>query len=54
MLRRADLLAQVGVVRVFGVDPDRVGAVVELVDHPALVQRQVGLLPRFQRLPWTG
>ena len=41
MLRITRLLTQVGIVRALRVDPDRVGPVVELIDHPALIKRQI-------------
>ena len=39
-----DLLAQIGIVRAVRVDDYRVGAMVELVDHAALIERKVQIL----------
>ena len=38
-----DLLTQVGVMGVLKIYPDRVGPMVKLVNHPALVERQIYL-----------
>ena len=44
MLRLAHLLTQVGIVRALRVDPDRIGPMIELIDHPALIKRQIQII----------
>ena len=44
VLRFADLLTEIRIVRVFRIDSDRVGSVVKMPDHPTLIQRQIQFL----------